>query len=112
MNIQKIDTSISGEPSYQVDFSITEIDLFMDWFAHIEERVSVKINGQLYRFRTEQEKACFEYGLSHFYRENEKTHSLLSDLKSTIKQSDDRIKGLIETLKKPISSIFNNGASA
>lgn len=98
MELQLINTD-PHDRAYNIKFNLSEVQMFIDWFSRVESRVSVKINGHLYRFKTEQEKAFFTYGLGHFYRETEFNTSRIEKLKTSIKNSNLKISGIIEHVK-------------
>lgn len=84
----------------EVNFTLSETDMFIAWFSHLKaNKIGVKVNGNLYRFRTEQEKACFTYGLGHFYRETDFQTSRIEKLKTQIKESNNKINGFFENIK-------------
>ena len=100
MHLQ-LKSDLLDRPRYEVYFVPEEIDMFIAWFSRIPEtKVAIKLNGNLYRFATEQEKACFTYGLGHFYRETLKKQSLIAKLKQEIKETDGKINGMITEVKK------------
>lgn len=93
----------SNEALFDVSFTLAEVDMFNAWFArHTPTKVTIRINGNLYRFNSEQEKACFEYGLGHFYRESKINEEKVDKLKTEIKKSDNIIIGLFKKLKAPM----------
>jgi hypothetical protein len=99
--LMQLKSDLFDKPKYEIYFSPEETDMFIAWFSRIPEtKVAIKLNGDLYRFASEQEKACFTYGLGHFYREGLKKRSIIAKLKQEIKEADGKINGMIADVKK------------
>jgi hypothetical protein len=98
MNIEIVKEALPDR-IYAVDFVPGEFPVFSEWFSHLSETdLSVKVNGELYRFRTGQEKAMFCYGMSQMLRIKNKS-GLIDRLKSEIKEADKKIWGMLSSLK-------------
>lgn len=92
-----IQANINDDRNYAVYFVPAELSLFDHWFARLEKKLAIKINGNLYRFNSEQEKAFFVFGMAEMQRMLQPSNNAGArpNFKARITAAGNRILSLI-----------------